>query len=84
MPRGVTLFTPKPVYIYQNAPETDLSEATVTASRILMVTKGDTIEYNAAAFRMQDGSMLDGLIRALPGVKLDENGKITVNCLILI
>ena len=79
MPRGVTLFTPKPVYIYQNAPETDLSEATVTASRILMVTKGDTIEYNAAAFRMQDGSMLDGLIRALPGVKLDENGKITVN-----
>ena len=68
-----------PVYIYQNAPETDLSEATVTASRILMVTKGDTIEYNAAAFRMQDGSMLDGLIRALPGVKLDENGKITVN-----
>lgn len=50
MPRGVTLFTPKPVYIYQNAPETDLSEATVTASRILMVTKGDTIEYNAAAF----------------------------------
>lgn len=79
MPRGVTLFTPKPVYIYQNAPETDLSEATVTASRILMVTKGDTIEYNAAAFRMQNGSMLDGLIRALPGVKLDENGKITVN-----
>ena len=68
-----------PVYIYQNAPETDLNEATVTASRILMVTKGDTIEYNAAAFRMQDGSMLDGLIRALPGVKLDENGKITVN-----
>ena len=40
-----------PVYIYQNAPETDLNEATVTASRILMVTKGDTIEYNAAAFR---------------------------------
>ena len=68
-----------PVYIYQNAPETDLSEATVTASRILMVTKGDTIEYNAAAFQMQNGSMLDGLIRALPGVKLDENGKITVN-----
>ena len=65
------------VYIYQSMNDTQLGEASVTASRILMVMKGDTIEYNAAAFRMQDGSMLDNLVRALPGVKLDENGQIT-------
>lgn len=65
------------VYIYRSMDDTQLGEASVTASRILMVMKGDTIEYNAAAFRMQDGSMLDNLVRALPGVKLDENGQIT-------
>ena len=58
---------------------TQLGEATVNASRILMVMKGDTIEYNAAAFRMAEGSMLDNLVRALPGVKLDNDGRITVN-----
>lgn len=68
----------KGIYLWQEL-EKDLGEASVTASRILMVMKGDTIEYNAAAFRMHEGSMLDNLIRALPGVKLDDNGRITVN-----
>lgn len=67
-----------PTYIYQKM-DRQLSEVTVKASRILMVVKGDTIEYNAAAFRMAEGSMLDNLVRALPGVKLDDNGRITVN-----
>ena len=53
--------------------------AVVTASRIKFVMKGDTIEYNAAAFRMSEGSMLDNLVRALPGVTMDENGRIKVN-----
>ena len=69
---------PKPIYIYQNM-ERNLDEVTVKASRILMISKGDTIEYNAAAFRMADGSMLDNLVRSLPGVSLDDNGRITVN-----
>lgn len=57
----------------------DLGEASVTASRIQFVVKGDTIEYNAAAFRLSEGSMLDNLVRALPGVTLDNNGRIMVN-----
>lgn len=57
----------------------DLGEATVKASRIQFVMKGDTIEYNAAAFRMSQGSMLDNLVRALPGATLDDNGQIKVN-----
>ena len=68
----------KGIYLWQ-VQEKDLGEASVTASRILMVMKGDTIEYNAAAFRMHEGSMLDNLVRALPGVKLDDDGRITVN-----
>lgn len=57
----------------------NLNEASVTASRIQFVIKGDTIEYNAAAFRLSEGSMLDNLVRALPGATLDNNGRITVN-----
>lgn len=57
----------------------NLGEARVTASRIQFVVKGDTIEYNAAAFRLSEGSMLDNLVRALPGATLDNNGRIMVN-----
>ena len=56
-----------------------LDEVTVKASKILMVMKGDTIEYNASSFRLSEGSMLDNLIRELPGAKLDDQGRITVN-----
>jgi len=58
---------------------TELEEATVVASRVKMVMRGDTLVYDARAFQLADGSMLDNLIRALPGAKLDENGVITVN-----
>lgn len=57
----------------------DLGEAEVRASRILMVQKGDTVVYNAAALQMSSGSMLGSLIRALPGVLIENGGRITVN-----
>lgn len=57
----------------------NLNEATVTASRIMMVMKGDTLVYDANAFQLAEGSMLDALIRQLPGVRLESGGRITVN-----
>lgn len=56
-----------------------LGEAVVTASKVMMVMKGDTLVYNADAFQLSDGSMLDELIKQLPGVKLERGGRITVN-----
>ncbi len=56
-----------------------LEEVTVTASKLKMVMKGDTIVYNADAFALAQGSMLDGLISQLPGVELKGNGQIYVN-----
>ncbi len=56
-----------------------LEEVTVTTSRVKMVMKGDTIVYNADAFALAEGSMLDGLIGQLPGVELKGNGQIYVN-----
>lgn len=58
--------------------ERELGEATVTASKVRMVVKGDTVVYNAEAFQMAEGSMLDGLIKCLPGFEL-KGGQIRVN-----
>lgn len=51
----------------------------VRATRIKMVIKGDTVEYNADAFNLAEGSMLDKLIEAMPGMELRENGEIYNN-----
>ena len=59
--------------------EQSIDEVVVTASKVKMVWKGDTLVYNADAFNVPEGSMLDGLIRQLPGVTLKENGEIMVN-----
>lgn len=56
-----------------------LKETTVTASKIMMIMKGDTMVYNADAFQLAEGSMLDELITQLPGVKLENGRRITVN-----
>ncbi len=57
----------------------ELDEVTVTASRVKMVVKGDTITYNADAFALAQGSMLDGLIDQLPGAELKSDGRIFIN-----
>ena len=57
----------------------ELGEVKVKASKILMVHKGDTLEYDATYFKLADGSMLDALIDNLPGVQMDEYGRIKVN-----
>lgn len=49
------------------------------ATKIKMVYRGDTIVYNADAFNLPQGSMLETLIRQLPGVELKDNGEILVN-----
>lgn len=56
-----------------------LPEVTVRATKVKMVMNGDTIVYNADAFNLADGSMLDALISRLPGVSLTKNGQIFVN-----
>lgn len=57
----------------------DLDEVVVKATRLKFYYKGDTLVYNADAFKLPDGSMLDALIRQLPGVTMTDNGVIYVN-----
>ena len=61
------------------AMETEMEEFVVKASKIQLVWKGDTMVYDATAFNLAEGSMLDDLIRQLPGVELKEDGEILVN-----
>lgn len=51
----------------------------VKSSRVKFYHKGDTLIFDADAFNTADGSMLDALIRQLPGVELKSNGQILVN-----
>ncbi|MGI6231704.1 MAG: outer membrane beta-barrel protein [Prevotella sp.] len=55
-----------------------LSEVVVKATKIKMVNKGDTLVFDATAFNLSEGSMLDALIRQLPGSSI-KDGVISVN-----
>lgn len=56
-----------------------LDEVVVTATKVKMFYKGDTLVYDATAFKLPEGSMLDDLIRQMPGVTMDDDGQIFVN-----
>ena len=59
--------------------EDELEGVTIRGTKIKITYKGDTIVYNASAFNLPEGSMLDGLIRQMPGTELKDNGDIYVN-----
>ncbi len=59
--------------------EMELGEVVVKATRIKMFYRGDTIVYDATAFKLPQGSMLDDLIRQMPGVTMNDAGEIFVN-----
>lgn len=56
-----------------------MREVTVTASKVMFYYRGDTVVYNADAFQLAEGSMLDALVKQLPGVELKDGGVISVN-----
>lgn len=57
----------------------ELNEVSVTATKIMFYNKGDTLIYNADAFILSDGSMLDALLSQMPGVELRGNGSVYHN-----
>ena len=59
--------------------EKALEEVVVKATKVKMFYKGDTLVYDATAFKMPQGSMLDALIRQMPGVTMNDAGEIFVN-----
>ncbi len=59
--------------------DVELDGVVVKGTKIQVAYKGDTIVYDASAFNLPEGSMLDALVRQLPGAELKDNGDIYVN-----
>lgn len=56
-----------------------LKAVVVKGTRIRMVSRGDTIIYDAQAFAQSEGSMLKELVKQLPGVEVGKDGVVRVN-----
>ncbi len=69
----------EPVLLKRSPKEKKLKEVTVKATKVKFYVRGDTLVYNADAFQLEEGSMLDALIRQLPGAELKDDGRIFVN-----
>lgn len=57
----------------------ELNAATIREHVAPIKYLGDTIQYNAAAFRLSDNDVLEDFFRRLPGWSVDRDGKITAN-----
>ena len=58
----------------------ELGEAVVIIGKAPEVTvRNDTVEYNADSYKVTEGSVLEDLLKKMPGVEVDSEGKITVN-----
>lgn len=57
----------------------DLGEAVVRATKIKVKMRGDTLVYDATAFNLPQGSMLQNLIEQMPGARMTDEGEIFIN-----
>ena len=56
-----------------------LQGVTATGQAKKVVIKEDTFVYNANAFRTPEGSVVEELVKRLPGAEVSDDGKITIN-----
>ena len=56
-----------------------LAEAVIMGKTPDVIAKEDTIEFNAASYKTQPNAVVEDMIKKMPGIEIDENGKITAN-----
>lgn len=54
-------------------------EVTVTAKAPMATMRGDTLQYNAAAFKANPDATSEDLLKKMPGVTTDDNGAVEVH-----
>lgn len=57
----------------------DLEPVVIKGERIRLNLKGDTLSYNAASFANPNDRVIEDVIKRLPGIEVDEKGKIEYN-----
>ena len=63
--------------LYMETNEILLKEAIVEGKRPEVIVKNDTLEYDAASYKTGDNAVVEDLLKKLPGVEVDKEGKIT-------
>ena len=66
-----------PFKIALRAKSTLLADITLVSKLAAIRLKGDTLEYKADSFKLKDGAMVEDLLKRLPGIQVDKDGKIT-------
>ena len=66
-------------YITMTTDDIQLKGVEVTAHAAKVMVSGDSLVYNASAYRVPEGSTLEALVKQLPGAKVDKEGNITIN-----
>ncbi|HOV71996.1 MAG TPA: carboxypeptidase-like regulatory domain-containing protein, partial [Dysgonamonadaceae bacterium] len=56
-----------------------LSEVVIAAKAPEIRVKGDTLEFNADSYKVTESAVVEDLLKKMPGVEVDKDGKITVN-----
>ncbi|WP_417786438.1 outer membrane beta-barrel protein [Tenacibaculum sp.] len=59
--------------------ESNILSEVVIQSRAPITVKKDTLEFNVKSFKTKKDANVEDLLKKLPGVEVDEDGKITVN-----
>lgn len=78
----VTLTNSDPIdlqTIKMNPVAKSLDEVLVVAERPPVTVRKDTIEFNASSFKTLPTSLVEDLLKKLPGIQVDANGNITAN-----
>ena len=65
------------LYLVEN--ENVLNEVVIKSEAPPIRIKKDTLEFNASSFKVRPDANVETLLKQLPGVVVDEEGKITVN-----
>lgn len=58
---------------------TTLGEVIIVSEAPPIRIKNDTLEFNASSFKVRPDANVEALLKQLPGVEIDSEGKITVN-----
>lgn len=56
-----------------------LEETVIVGKAPMAITEQDTTVFNASAYRTPEGSMLEELVKQLPGGEIDEDGKLMIH-----
>lgn len=67
----------KTISIEEETQELGVVEVRGTAAE--MVVRGDTVEYNASAYKMNENAVVEDLLKKMSGVEVSSDGKVTIN-----